>query len=386
MSACLIRPGSPLSQLGACAAFGISRLGPSIAGSRPHIKLGLLSAMGRDKRSCEEIAVDEGLRADERRVGQIVAKVCTGVRNHPSKARAVWDLLASVGITEQNYKQPETVEQCSAAKKAALKRKQTMADLKEKAKQQALDMATAQGAVEPISSECTHLNKCTIPFLRDLCKDLAPNVLGINTLQQHSRSLRKDGLVEIIQFLTGCSHDLELYPHIVCKQKLSEMMKQWASDRGDRASRGFSMPPVWAVNGIYRILSVAQHEVVIGHRYTLARYHLHLSELPGQYEAGRDYSMDDVKMIQNYSESNSAVAFESEMSGYPMHRLCDSHSVVKDELEEVITPAPKKNFRSVRFVSLCGRQWASWTTFGPFFLQNFQFCLKFVPDRETVRL
>ena len=304
--------------------------------------------MPRDSRSAEAKAKDEGLRADERRINIVIAKCCTAIRNHPSKARSIWDLLASVGITEQNYNVAEIQAEQSTTKRAQLKRKETMREQKEASQKEAQALAAKLGAVEPLSEELTYIHKLTIPQLRDILKSLAPTVLTIGALSQHARSLQKAGLLEILEYVTGFVPETPLYPSIVCRQALLRLLQRAARVRGDRALK-LSLPPAWSLNGLFRLTSYAAGKVEVGHRFTLQRVEIDVQEIVQNKAALDSLTLDDLVINFNFSELKACISIQGEVQGLLLSTVFKSHTVVKDELEMVISPeSVKKRKRNLK--------------------------------------
>eukprot|EP00971_Amphidinium_carterae_P206696 4101259-Amphidinium_carterae.4 len=296
--------------------------------------------MPRSTMSVEAKALDDGLRSDERRITQVIGKIVTGVRNHPSKARQIWDSLAVHGITEETYNEPEVVEKQSSSKRAQLKRKETLKQVKVDARKEAETIAVSSGALQPIQADFTSLARCTVPYLKEICRELAPTVLTLGSLTQHARALQKQGLLEILEFITGFAPETEVYPKILCRTVLMDLLTRSARLRGQRALK-LTLPPAWCLNGLYRITKLEQGIVEIGHRFTLARFTVEIGKVPGAASVDK-IDLEDLQLLHNYSEMKVALALEGACLGYFLHLVNNDHEVEQDDLEMLITPNPKR--------------------------------------------
>ena len=97
-------------------------------------------------------------------------------------------------------------------------------------------------------------------------------------LAQHARCLQKGGLLELLEFVTGYVHETPSFPVIVCREALVKELQRAARTHGDRALK-LSLPPAWALNGIFRLTSIKDGHAVVGHRLTLERQSIPLKEI-----------------------------------------------------------------------------------------------------------
>eukprot|EP00971_Amphidinium_carterae_P339646 6477564-Amphidinium_carterae.1 len=211
------------------------------------------SVMDEDK--AVKLATDVAVRSEELRVAAIQAKIAHAVKVKPAKARQLWDLMATIGITDNTYKVPEPLEQISKCKSAQLTRKETIKAQRVKAKTEGQEMAAAAGARDPIPAAATNISKLTVPCLRKVLAMVAPVVLSMSNLMHHQRTLGRPGLVQCLTFLTGCSPDEVLFPKVLCFRVLAERLRRDAAARGDRASK-IKLPLDWETAGVYRVSKV----------------------------------------------------------------------------------------------------------------------------------
>eukprot|EP00971_Amphidinium_carterae_P136581 2706124-Amphidinium_carterae.3 len=82
-------------------------------------------------------ACDNTIRSQELLSSAVQRKLIAAIRNHPSKARAIWELMPGLGIDDTNYDAPEQDVKVSRQKAVQLKRKQSMTEQKNEEKEKA---------------------------------------------------------------------------------------------------------------------------------------------------------------------------------------------------------------------------------------------------------
>ena len=212
-----------------------------------------------------------------------------------------------------------------------------MREQKEAARKEAQALADKHGALEPLSEETTYIHKLTIPQLRDILKSLAPTVLSIGALSQHARSLQKSGLLEILEYVTGYVPETPLYPTILCRQALLKRLQRAALVRGDRALK-LALPPAWSLNGLFRITAVEGGKIEVGHRFTLQRLQIDVQDVVKDAALFSTITIDTFVVNFNFSELKACIAVHGEVQGVLLSTIFKSHAVVKDELEQQISP------------------------------------------------
>ena len=293
------------------------------------------------RKSVQEKAQENSLRSEELRIAAVQNKIVSAVRAKPSLATATWEFLKDRGVTDSNFSQPEEHHVLSSTKAAQLRRKQSMRDLKEASRQEALAAATAADAEEPMDSRYLVVAHLTVPSLRIALTRLGGAVWSPGNLAHHARALGKQELLQMLEYATGIDTTTPVYPKWLCFKAWCEHLQVRPAKRGARAA-ATGLPPVWSDKGVYAVISidVPGQKIKVKQRFTKEVATISASDVTKEFVLEEAHTPCDMEIQLNFSEEKAMLCAPGKSHGYKLSKVFASHFV--DEEAHLKTPSPKK--------------------------------------------